>query len=448
MFKKFEVEKPVIKGRDYNISDFGAVADGKTSNTVAFKAAIEQASLEGGGRVIVPNGIYLTGPIELKSKVELHLSDNAIILFDKNPEEYRLIVTDFEGIARIRTLSPVYAENVSDIAITGKGSLNGNGDLWRPVKEFKVTKRQWERLLKKSEYVIESNEGGVWVPTKSIYDGRYAGEQFPKNYEYDKDAIEKASAYYDFYRPVMISIRNCESVLLSGIRIQNSPAWCLHPYFSSHVTIENVIINNPYYAQNGDGIDVESCKYVHIHHCDLQTGDDGICLKSGKDRAARAFDGPCENVYIHDCKVGMSHGGFVIGSEMSRGVRNVLVENCSFTDSDVGIRFKSAMGRGGVVSEIYLNNILMIKMKEESLIMTMDYVHNQMDYCDKVVQSEDLEDIPEFKNIYFNHCICPDKEAHYRIEGLKGHKESIHDIFFEDCSLGNGVVWGEQKSAF
>ncbi|MCR4903350.1 MAG: glycoside hydrolase family 28 protein [Butyrivibrio sp.] len=434
MFKEFTVVLPKIWEKEFNIKDYGAIAGGKKSNTKAFAAAIDAAAVDG-GRVIVPNGIWLTGPIVLKSRVELHLEDNAIILFDKNKEEYPLIVTDYEGIKRIRTVSQITAENEEDIAITGNGIINGNGHLWRPVKQFKMTDRQWNALLKKSEYVIDSKEGGVWVPTKTIYDARYEGEVFPYTCETEEESLKKAAPFYDFYRPVMVSLRHCKRVLIEGVRLQNSSAWNVHPYFCEDLTVRNVVINNPYYAQNGDGIDVESCDRVHIYNSDFQTGDDGICLKSGKDKEARKLIKGCENVLIHDCKVGQSHGGFVIGSEMSRGVKNVLVKNCSFIDSDVGIRFKSAMGRGGVVEDIYLEDIQMVNIKQQPIIITMDYVHNLMDYNDPVVQSTDPEDIPEFKNIFFKRCICEGSGEPVKIKGLDGYPDSVHDIYFEECEL-------------
>ncbi len=437
MFEEFNVTMPEIRDAEYDIRDFGAQSGGKSSCTAAFKAAIDEAAGAGGGHVIVPDGIWLTGPVVLKSGVDLHLEDNAVIIFSKSKEEYPLIVTDYEGIRRIRTVSQIFAENAENISITGNGIINGNGHLWRPVKQFKMTGRQWEALLKKSEYVIDSKEGGVWVPTKSIYDARFKGEVFPDDFGTETEALEKAKDYYDFYRPVMVSLRHCRKVLLDGVRFQNSSAWNIHPYFCEDLTIRNVSVNNPYYAQNGDGIDVDSCNRVHIHHCDLQTGDDGLCLKSGKDREARKLKEPCRNVFIHDCKVGQSHGGFVIGSEMSRGIRNVLVKNCTFIDSDVGIRFKSALGRGGVVEDIYMEDIQMVNMKSESVVITMDYVHNLMDYNDPVSQSTDPEDVPEFRNLYFKRCVCADDGAFYRIRALEGHPETVHDVYFEECVLGD-----------
>ena len=440
IFKSFETALPDIKDAVFNITDYGAVSGGTAACTEAIKKAIDAASNSGGGRVLVPNGIWLTGPVVLKSGINLHLEDNAVLIFTKNKEDYPLTVTDYEGIKRIRAVSQISAVNAENISITGGGIINGNGHLWRPVKQFKMTDRQWQALLKKSEYVIDSKEGGVWVPTKTSYDARFEGEVFPDDYASEEEALEKAKEYYDFYRPVMISLRHCKKVLLDGVRFQNSAAWNIHPYFCEDLTICNVSVNNPYNAQNGDGIDVDSCNRVHIHHCDLQTGDDGICLKSGKDKEARKLSGPCQNVYIHDCKVGQSHGGFVVGSEMSRGVNNVLVKDCTFIDSDVGIRFKSALGRGGVVENIFMENIQMVNIKSESVIITMDYVHNLMDYNDPVSQSTDPEDIPEFRNIFFKQCVSSDPDAYFTIKALDGHPETVHDIFYENCRLGTDAL--------
>lgn len=430
MFKAFKVELPNIKKNEYNIIAYGAVSGGIVSNTKAFAAAVDAAS-ENGGRVIVPDGIWLTGPIGLKSGVELHLEDNAVILFDKSKEEYPLTETDFEGIKRIRTISPIYANGASDIAITGKGVIDGSGHLWRPVKHFKVTERQWNELLKRSPYILGNKEGGMWVPTESIYEGRNYGEVFPDH----EGALLEAAPYYDFYRPVMVSLKYCKRVLIEDVLLQNSPAWCLHPYFCEDVTVRGVRINNPYYAQNGDGIDIESCKNVEVSHCNFSTGDDGICIKSGKDAEARKIVGPCENVHIHHCYVGHSHGGFVIGSEMSRGVRNVLVEDCTFIDSDIGIRMKSTIGRGGVVENITIRNVNMVNMLQEAVIMTMNYVHHNINYHEPVVESDNPEDIPEFRDILVEHCSCRGARVAVKIAGLPGRPSTIHDVQFNSCSF-------------
>ena len=430
MFQEFKVDLPVINNNNYSITEYGAVSGGVVSNTKAFSTAVENA-FQTGGRVIVPDGIWLTGPIELKSGVELHLEDNAVIIFDKSAEEYPLIETDFEGVRRIRTVSPIYAKHAHDIAITGKGIIDGSGHLWRPVKHFKVTERQWKELLEQSPYVLENKEGGMWVPTETIYKGRNYGEVFPDH----EGALEEAAPFYDFYRPVMVSFQYCKRVLIEDVQLQNSPAWCVHPYFCEDLTVKGVRINNPYYAQNGDGIDIESCKNVEVCNCNFSTGDDGICIKSGKDREARKIVGPCENIHIHHCYVGHSHGGFVIGSEMSRGVRNVLVEDCTFMDSDIGIRMKSTIGRGGVVENITIRNINMVNMLKEAVILTMNYVHHNINYEEPVVESENPEDIPVFREMLLENCNCKGAKIGVKIAGLPGRPHTIQNITFKNCNI-------------
>ena len=430
MFQPFEVALPTFADFVYNIVDFGAVGDGITSNTKAFKRAVEACHVTG-GQVLVPDGIWLTGPIELKSGVNLHLSDNALILFDKNPEEYPVIITDFEGVTRVRAVSQLYANNAENIAITGKGMIDGNGHMWRPVKEWKMTTRQWKGLLEQSPYVLPSKEGGVWVPSETIFKGAEAGEVCPT----EPDALEKAAPFYDFYRPVMVSLKHCDKVLIEEVTLRNSPAWNVHPYFCSNLTVRNAAIFNPYQAQNGDGIDVESCNRVEIHHCNLQTGDDGICIKSGKNTEARKIIGPCENVYIHHCTVGNSHGGFVVGSEMSRGVKNILVEDCTFINADVGIRFKSAIGRGGVVEDIYMRRINMVDIKEDAVTMSMQYVLNTLGKDETVEGSSLDEDVPVFRNIYIEDCKCIGAKRGVYISGMDWKTPTIYDVKFTNCTF-------------
>ena len=435
MIREFDVKLPVRSETEFNIKEYGAVAGGKVSNTRAFADAIAAAAVSG-GRVVVPGGIWLTGPITLKSGVELHLQDNSVILFSKNKEEYPLIVTDYEGIRRIRTVSPINAEGQQDISITGTGVIDGNGHLWRPVKQFKTTERQWKELLGKSSFVIDSSEGGVWVPEETIYKERFRGEVFPDDCETEEMALKKASDFYDFYRPVLLNFKHCRRILIEGVTFRNSPAWMLHPYFCNDLTVRNITLINPPYAQNGDGIDVDSCSNVHIHHSLFMTGDDAICIKSGKDRQARSLKKPSENIHIHDCTVMQSPSGIVIGSEMSRGVKNVLVEDCTCIDSKVGIRFKSAIGRGGVVENIHIKGMNMVDLKEKAISITMDYVHNLMDYHDPVVESDDPEDIPEFRNVRIEDCVCTGGETMVVIHGLAGRPQTVHDITVIDCDFG------------
>lgn len=409
----FKVTLPVIPDAEYNIKDYGAVNGGVVSNTEAIQKTIDTAAANGGGKVIIPAGIWLSGPIRLQSKINLHVETGAVLLFSKNDEEYPLYWSDYEGMPAIRTLSPIMAENVTDIAITGNGTIDGNGQLWRPVKQFKMTARQWDELLKESQYLVEERDGFIWMPTKSVYDAWLLAKEKSEKLE----NLETAKEYYDFFRPVMVHLYQCKNILIEDITLQNSPAWNVHPCFCEHVTIRNAKIRNPYYAQNGDGLDLESCKYAEIIGTTFDVGDDAICMKSGKGAKARQIEVPTEYVRIQDCTVYHGHGGFVVGSEMSRGIRHVEVKNCSFIGTDVGIRFKSAMGRGGVVEDILLEDIQMMNIEKEAIIFTMGYV---LDYREsgEIAPTVDAEDVPYFKNIHMNRIICNGADIGLKVEGL------------------------------
>ena len=400
------------------------------NNKKAIQEAIDTCSNNGGGIVIIPNGFYLTGPIELKSNVNLHLDDNAYVLFTKSKEEYPLQFTDYEGQRRIRALSPISANNCHDIALTGNGIMDGNGHLWRGIKKFKLTSKEWDRCLKKSPYVIDTKEGGIWCPTKSYYEGVLKGEP-----DYSlPNALELASENYDVYRPDFVSFKNCERVLIEDITLQNSPAWNVHPLYCNNFTMRNAKIKNKFSAQNGDGIDLESCTNCEIAGTIFEVGDDGICLKSGKNKEARKIKAPTKNVWIHDCKVFDAHGGFVVGSEMSRGISNVLIENCIFAGTDIGVRFKSAMGRGGVVEDITIRNIQMNNIINEAIIFTMGYVLvNIEDEHENKEEKLDSEDIPEFKNIIMENINVSGCETAIKINGLK--EKPIHDLSFNNINI-------------
>ena len=425
----FEVKKPEFKDAIYNILDYGAKSDNDFNNRLAIQKAIDECNKNGGGTVLVPNGFYITGPIEIKSNVNIHLEAGAYIKFLKSKEEYPLIWTEYEGIKRIRCKSPISAKNAINIAITGKGIIDGNGGLWRGVKEFKVTKKQWDKLLEKSSYTIKGNDGLIWCPTETYYNGVIKGEP-----DYNlANALEIASECYDNYRPVLVSLIECDKVLIEGVTLMNSPAWNLHPLYCTNFTLKDAQIKNPSFAQNGDGLDLESCKNCEIVNTDFSVGDDGICVKSGKNREARKRAFPTENVWIHDCRVYDAHGGFVVGSEMSRGVKNVLVENCSFSGTDIGIRFKSAYGRGGVVEDITIKNIAMNNIVNEAIIFTMGYIFTTIEDNKDNSSKYDMDDIPEFKNIYMDNLTCNSSKVALKILGLPEKK--IHDITLKNSKI-------------
>lgn len=423
----YKVTVPQFKRLEVLLSDCGAISgklDIETGrhNARVINDKVKELSENGGGTIVIPKGIWASAPIRLLSDVSIRIESQGLLKFIKSKEDYPLIITNYEGQPCIRTVSPITAENAVNVAITGMGMVDGSGDEWRPVKKFKVTDKQWEQLLKKSDNVFETKETQIWMPTKSSLLGN------EKNIQSDKDeALEEARDYYDFYRPVMVSLRHCTNVLLSGVTFMNSPAWNIHPFFCENVTIDNIKVRNPYYAQNGDGIDVESCTNVHIHHSVFETGDDAICIKAGKNAIARTIDGPCSNIYIHDCVVNEGHGGFVIGSEMSRGVKDILVENCTFIGTDVGVRIKSALGRGGVVENITIRNIDMVNIKGEAVILTMGYVLNLLNRNETIAMDNE-EDVPYFRNIDMDGIVCTDCKVFAKIEPLNGRPDTIKDV--------------------
>ncbi len=430
-----KVIKPTFLETKYNILDFGA-STLKPNNRLYIQKAIDECNKNGGGIVIIPNGMFLTGPIKLKSNVNLHLENNAYLKFIKKKEEYPLIFTEYEGNKKIRCVSPISANNQENIAITGEGTIDGSGELWRGIKKFKLTEKEWKSFLKKSEYVYETGETKIWCPSETYYNGMLQGE--PK-YD-DPKALEKASECWDMYRPVLVDIVGCDKVLLEDATFMNSPAWNLHPNLCTNVTIDNVKVKNKYSAQNSDGIDLESCQNCEIKNSTFEVGDDGICMKSGKNKEARSVKVPTKNVWIHDCKVYNAHGGFVIGSEMSRGINNVLVEDCTFVGTDVGIRFKSAMGRGGVVEDITIKNISMANIINEAMIFTMGYVFTTVEGAKDNDSKYDVEDIPEFKNINIENVNCYECGTVIDVLGLE--QKHIHDITIKDSVF---VKAGESK---
>lgn len=423
----YKVTVPQFKRLEVLLSDCGAISgklDIETGrhNARVINNKVKELSENGGGTIVIPKGIWASAPIRLLSDVSIRIESQGLLKFIKSKEDYPLIITNYEGQPCIRTVSPITAENAVNVAITGMGIVDGSGDEWRPVKKFKVTDKQWEQLIKKSDNVFETKETQIWMPTKSSLLGN------EKNIQSDKDeALKEARDYYDFYRPVMVSLRHCTNVLLSGVTFMNSPAWNIHPFFCENVTIDNIKVRNPYYAQNGDGIDVESCTNVHIHHSVFETGDDAICIKAGKNAIARTIDGPCSNIYIHDCVVNEGHGGFVIGSEMSRGVKDILVENCTFIGTDVGVRMKSALGRGGVVENITIRNIDMVNIKGEAVILTMGYVLNLLNRNETIAMDNE-EDVPYFRNIDMDGIVCTDCKEFVKIEPLNGRPDTIKDV--------------------
>ena len=405
-----KVEQPAFPDYTVNIIDFGAKGDGIVLNTKAINDAIKAVNAKGGGKVVIPGGLWLTGPIELLSNVNLYTEMNALILFTDDFEAYPIIETSFEGLNTRRCQSPISAWNAENIAITGNGVFDGSGDSWRPVKKGKLTSSQWNSLVNSGGVVDEA--GSIWYPTAGALKGAMATKDFnnPEGIETDEEWNE----IRPWLRPVLLNIVKSKRVLLEGVTFKNSPSWCLHPLSCEHITIHNVKVFNPWYSQNGDALDLESCKNALIINNIFDAGDDAICIKSGKDEDGRKRGEPCQNVIVKNNTVLHGHGGFVVGSEMSGGVKNIYVTDCTFMGTDVGLRFKSTRGRGGVVEGIYINNINMINIPNEPLLFDLFYggkgpgeeTEEERAANTKTDVPPVTEETPAFRDIHISNVYC------------------------------------------
>ena len=436
-FSMPKVEAPVFKNNTVSISDFGGLGDGYTLNTEAFKKAVSALSQKGGGQLTVPAGVWFTGPIELMSNVNLHLEKGALILFSPDFNLYPLVNTIFEGLETRRCQSPISARNAVNIAITGEGSINGSGEAWRPLKKVKVTDNYWKKVV---------NSGGVlkdptyWFPSKSSLKGESISDQnVPRGKLSDSAWIEVR----DFLRPAMINFIECKNVLLEGVLFENSPSWNIHPLMCTNVIIDHIAVRNPSYAQNGDGIDVESSKNVLIINSSFDVGDDAICIKSGKDEEGRRRARPAENILVDNCKVFKGHGGFVVGSEMSGGVRNISVSNCQFLGTDVGLRFKSNRGRGGLVENIYIRDIYMFDIVTDSFLFDLYYggksASESLDDRDtsavEVKKTPVTKETPSFRNIYVTNIVSRNARRAMFFNGLP--EMNISNINVENAIISS-----------
>jgi len=414
------VPLPIFRQDTVSIEAFGAVSGGHQLNTQNINNAIEDIHTKGGGVVLVPAGVWLSGPIVLKSNVNLHLAANALLLFTKDFAQYPLVKTSWEGIPQMRNQSPIWALNQQNIAITGKGIIDGNGDAWRMVKKTKMTETQWKKLLASGGVLNEKKD--VWYPSESSLKG--ASFKDPGLVDEGKNE-QFYRAVKDYLRPNMILLEKCERILLEGVTFQNSPAWNIHPLMSRDITVRNINVRNPWYSQNGDGIDIESCQNVLLEHSTFDVGDDAICIKSGRNEAGRERGMPTQDLWVRNCTVYHAHGGFVVGSEMSGGAKNLYVDNCTFIGTDIGLRFKTMRGRGGVVENVHINNIYMKDIPGEAILFDMYYeakdpiaLTGEHREPPKVQMLPVTVATPQFKNFYINNVICDGAAKAVFIRGL------------------------------
>ena len=347
--------------------------------TECIQKVIDLLSEQGGGRLTFSSGRYLTGALFLKNNVELHLLPGAVLKFSDDVKEYPVVTSRWEGVKREVFASCIYAENAKNIAVTGLGTLDGSGSKW------------WSTFRN--------------TPEKLLYP-----------------------------RPKLISFDSCSEITLRDIHLLNSPSWTINPILCSDVVVDNVRIKNPADSPNTDGIDPESCKNVRISNCHIDVGDDCIAIKAGTEDTKERV--PCENVTITNCQMLHGHGAVVLGSEMSGDIRNVTISNCVFQDTDRGVRLKSRRGRGGIVEDIRVSNLIM-----DNVICP--FTLNLYYFCgpkgkEKYVWDKTpypiTEETPHFRRIHFADITA--RNVHAAAGFIYGLAEkSISEITFHDISI-------------
>jgi polygalacturonase len=442
------VQETHFKADTLNIADFGAKNDGLSLNTKSINNAITACHKKGGGVVVIPAGLWLTGPVVLQSNVNLHLQKNALLQFTKDFNQYPLVKGDWEGLPQMRNQSPISAEGAENIAITGYGIIDGNGGAWRMVKKDKLTESQWNKQVASGGLLSEDQK--TWYPSEKTLKGSTLKNP-------GAISAEKTPEFYagikDFLRPNLLVLTHCKRVLLEGVTFQNSAAWNLHPLMSEDIIVRNIYAKNPWYAQNGDGIDLESCKNVLIEGSTFDVGDDGICIKSGRDADGRKRGLPTKNVIIRNSTVYHAHGGVVIGSEMSGGANNIFISDCSFIGTDIGLRFKTTRGRGGVVEAIYAKDIVMKDIVGEAILFDMYYMakdpiplKGETRDKPKAVSLPVDEGTPVFRDFHISNVVCDGAGRAIFIRGLP--EMNIRDIELENILIQarSGIEIEEAKN--
>ena len=349
------IKAPVFPTREFLITKFGAVAGGKTDNTKAISQAIEACHQAGGGRVIVPQGEYLTGPIQLKSGVNLHLSAGATLKFTTNSDAYLpTVLTRFEGMECYNYCPMIYAFEQENIAITGEGTLDGQaGDqVWWPWKGR------------------GAKPGAVSGPSQQV-----ARERLAQMVAEGVPVAQRRFGEGSYLRPNFIQPYRCRNVLIEGVRIRRSPMWEVHPVLCTNVVVRGLDILS--HGPNNDGCNPESCRDLLIEGCTFDTGDDCIAIKSGRNDDGRRIGVPSENIVIRRCTMKDGHGGVTIGSEISAGCRNVFVENCVMDSPNLErvLRFKSNAMRGGVVENVFMRNVTVGQVA--SAVLQIDFAYEE-----------------------------------------------------------------------
>jgi polygalacturonase len=398
------IKAPVFPKRDFDVKKYGAKGDGKSDNTEAFRRAIAACNKAGGGRVVVPAGTFLTGPIHLLSNVNLHVSEGATIKFSQDPKAYLPpVYTRWEGM-ELMSYSPfIYAFGQQNIAVTGRGTLDGNSDdaHWWPWKGQE--RHGWQKgtpnQAKARKSLEEMTERGVPVAERVFGEGSYLRPQFVQPYR-------------------------CTNVLIEGVSIVNSPMWELNPVLCANVTVRGVNIKS--HGPNNDGCDPESCKDVLIEDCTFDTGDDCIAVKSGRNADGRRLNIPSENIVIRGCRMKDGHGGVTIGSEISGGVRYLFAEDCTMDSPnlDHALRFKNNAVRGGLLENIFFRNITVGQVAHAVLTVDFNYEEGRQGKFTPVVRNLSVQNLRSGKS-----------RLALDVQGFEN--APVYDLRLKDCTFDN-----------
>jgi polygalacturonase len=399
-----KIVPPHFPDREFIITAFGAKEGGTANCSEAFAGAIEACAAAGGGRVVVPAGVWLTGPIRLKSNINLVVSRGATVRFSTNPQHYLPpVYTRWEGVECMNYSPLIYAYGQANIAVTGEGVLDGQAspeNWWswsgKPLFAWKegmpLQKEGRAKLLKMAE-------DGVPVPQRILGEGAYLRPNFFQPY-------------------------NCTNVLVQGVTFLNSPMWFLHPVLSRNVSVIGVTVNG--HGPNNDGCDPESCTDVLIEKCIFDTGDDCIAIKSGRNTDGRRVNVPTENVVVRGCTMKDGHGGVVMGSEISGSVRNVFVEDCAMDSPnlDRALRFKTNSVRGGVIENVFMRNVTVGQVAEA--VVKVDFYYEEGDAGSYT---------PALRNVQVRGVTC--KKSMYGVWIRAYDRSPATDITLQECTFDN-----------
>jgi Endopolygalacturonase len=409
-----------IKRTSFPKSDFNILSNGAVSGdsvhlaTQAINTAIQKCHQSGGGRVIVPKGVFYTGGITLKSNVNLYLEEGAVLRFSTNQKDYLpVVLTRWEGIDCYNIQPLIYAYNETNIAITGKGTIDGQGrkDTWWPM--VGRTEFGWKPGM------IRQQDGGR--------------PKLSKMEQSEAPINERVMTPEDALRPQMVNVYKCNQVLIEGVTLINAPFWVIHPLMCENLVVRGVTVKN--HGPNGDGCDPESCNKVLIENCVFETGDDCIAIKSGRNNDGRKWNMPSQNMIIRNCEMKDGHGGVVIGSEISGGYKNLYVENCRMDSPNLDrvLRIKSNTCRGGIIENVYMRNIEVGQCKES--VMTVDLLYEKNEDCFRNYP-------PVVRNVYLEKVTSKKSDYGVKIDGLS-ESVNVYNININKCSF-NGVTKGNK----